>query len=82
MPGNEEWLSSADAAKSVGVTVRTLYVFINAGKLRAYKFGRVVRVRKSDLDIWVETCAVPPGTVGHLAGHKPTPLGVAGSVND
>jgi excisionase family DNA binding protein len=49
MTGNEEWLSTKDAAERIGVTPRTLYRFIDEGDLPAYKFGRVSRARADEL---------------------------------
>lgn len=36
-----EWLSTNEASEALGITPRTLYRFINAGDLPAYKIGRV-----------------------------------------
>lgn len=50
----------------VGVTPRTLYRFIDEGQLAAYKLGRVLRVRRSDLDTFLESVRVKPGELKHL----------------
>ena len=60
------WLSSAQAAKLVGVTTRTLYAFIDAGDLVAYKMGRVLRIKKSDALAFIERSRVAPGSLEHL----------------
>jgi excisionase family DNA binding protein len=39
------WLSTNDAASRLGVSLRTLYKFIDEGQLPAYKFGRVIRLQ-------------------------------------
>ena len=61
-----EWLSTAEAANRLGINTRTLSRFIDAGELTAYKFGRVIRVKASDLDSFVEGAKVEPGSLEHL----------------
>jgi excisionase family DNA binding protein len=48
-PGGEEWLSTAGAASLLGLTSRRLFRLIDTGRLPAYRFGRVVRVRRRDV---------------------------------
>lgn len=67
MTGSADWLSTADAAKSLGITPRTLYRFINQGDLAAYRFGRVIRVKRTDVDAFIESSRIEPGTLDHLS---------------
>ena len=67
MPGNVEWLSTADAAKALGITPRTLYRFVNNGELTAYRFGRVIRVKRVDIDAFIDKSRIEPGTLDHLS---------------
>lgn len=60
------WLSTADAANRLGITPRTLYRFIDEGQLIAYRFGRVIRLKTVDVDAFIESCRIPPGTLEHL----------------
>lgn len=60
------WLSTAAAAKRLGVTPRTLYRFIDADDLPAYRFGRVIRLKQTDVDDYIESCRIPPGSLDHL----------------
>ncbi len=60
------WLSTPAAAKRLGITSRTLYRFIDEGQLPAFKFGRVIRLKKSDVDTYIESCRVEPGSMSHL----------------
>ncbi|MCY4518688.1 MAG: helix-turn-helix domain-containing protein [Acidimicrobiaceae bacterium] len=60
------WLSTLKAANRMGITTRTLYRFIDRGDLPAYRFGRVIRLRLSDVDRFVEQCKVEPGSLEHL----------------
>ncbi len=61
-----EWLSTPAAAERIGVTPRTLYRFIDEGQLPAFKFGRVIRLKKADVDTYIESCRVEPGSMSHL----------------
>ena len=60
------WLSTAEAARRLGITPRTLYRFIDEGSLPAYKMGRVIRLKQSDVDAFVEHSRIQPGTLEHL----------------
>ncbi|MCX7619410.1 MAG: helix-turn-helix domain-containing protein [Acidimicrobiales bacterium] len=61
-----EWLSTAEAASRLGITPRTLYRFIDEGKLPAYRFGRVIRLKANEVDEFIESCRIEPGTLEHL----------------
>ncbi len=60
------WLSTADAASRLGITPRTLYRFIDEGQLPAYRFGRVIRLKQDEVDAFIETCRIAPGSLEHL----------------
>lgn len=60
------WLSTKDAAARLGVTLRSLYRFIDGGELAAYKFGRVIRLKESDVEQYIESCRIAPGDLEHL----------------
>lgn len=60
------WMSTKDAAEFLGVTLRSLYRFIDEGSLRAYKFGRVIRLTQHDVEEFIESCRIPPGSLEHL----------------
>ncbi|MEZ5165739.1 MAG: helix-turn-helix domain-containing protein [Acidimicrobiales bacterium] len=66
------WLSTPAAAERLGITARTLYRFIDEGQLPAYKFGRVIRLKQTDVDAYIESCRVEPGSMSHL---YPEPTG-------
>lgn len=73
MTGSVDWLSTADAAKALGITPRTLYRFINQGDLPAYRFGRVIRVKRVDVDAFIESSRIEPGTLDHLSPDSSAP---------
>jgi excisionase family DNA binding protein len=60
------WLSTAEAASRLGITPRTLYRFIDEGQLPAYRFGRVIRLKEHEVDAFIDTCRIEPGTLEHL----------------
>jgi excisionase family DNA binding protein len=64
--GETTWLGTALAARRMGITTRTLYKFIDAGELPAYKFGRVIRLKQADVDAFIEAARVEPGSLEHL----------------
>lgn len=57
------WVRSTEAARRLGVTPRTLYRFIDDGKLPAYRFGRVIRLKESEIDDFIEASRIEPGTL-------------------
>lgn len=60
------WLSTSEAARRLGITPRTLYRLIDEGQLPAYKFGRVIRLKESELEEFIESSRVEPGSLEHL----------------
>ena len=60
------WLSTAEAARRLGITTRTLYRFVDEGQLPAYRFGRVIRLTENEVDAFIERCRIEPGTLEHL----------------
>ena len=73
MSNNEiQWLSTAEAAKYLGITQRTLYRFIDQGEIAAFRFGRVIRLKQDDVDQFIEARRIQPGSLEHL---YPEPVG-------
>ena len=60
------WLSTKDASERLGVTLRTLYRFIDEGRLPAYQVGRVIRLKADELESFIESLRIEPGTLAHL----------------
>ena len=58
--------SRLGAARRLGITPRTLYRFIDQGELPAYRFGRVIRLKDSDVETFIEAHRIEPGTLEHL----------------
>ena len=60
------WMSTKEAADRLGVTLRTVYRFIDEGQLPGYKVGRVIRLKQHEVDQFIEGTRITPGTLGHL----------------
>jgi excisionase family DNA binding protein len=60
------WMSTKDACERLGVTLRTLYRFIDEGQLPAYKMGRVIRLQGTDIESFIGRMRIEPGTLEHL----------------
>jgi excisionase family DNA binding protein len=68
LPSDDQihWLSTGEAAERLGITPRTLYRFIDEAQIAAYRFGRVIRLKASDVDVFIDACRIEPGTLEHL----------------
>ncbi len=74
--GEIQWLGTTAAARRLGITTRTLYRFIDQGYIAAYRMGRVIRVKGEDINSYIETCRIEPGTISHLypeVARRPAP---------
>lgn len=70
-----DWLSTKEAARRLGITTRTLYRLIDSGQIPAYKFGRVIRLQADEVDSFIDSARIEPGSLEHLytdtaAGHE------------
>ena len=61
-----DWLGTPDAANYLGLRAPTLYRLIDEGLLPAYRMGRVIRIKVTDLDAFIATAKIEPGTLSHL----------------
>ncbi|HET7489462.1 MAG TPA: helix-turn-helix domain-containing protein [Acidimicrobiales bacterium] len=66
MPDEIRWMSTRETAERLGITLRTLYRFIDEGQIPAFKFGRVIRLKESDVDTFIEGARIAPGSLEHL----------------
>ncbi len=66
MSDSIRWMSTKDASERLGVTLRTLYRFIDEGRLPAYQVGRVIRLKADELEVFIESLRIAPGTLAHL----------------
>lgn len=61
-----KWLGTPQVAQELGLTPRTVYALVNRGELVAHRFGRVIRIRREDLDDYLDRSTVKPGSLDHL----------------
>lgn len=66
MSDSIRWMSTKDASERLGVTLRTLYRFIDEGRLPAYQVGRVIRLKSEELETFIDSLRIAPGTLSHL----------------
>ena len=65
----EEWMTSKQACRYLGVSPGTLYKLIREGQLRAHRSGRLIRIRREDADAFIDRVRVKPGELEHLSLH-------------
>jgi excisionase family DNA binding protein len=58
----DDFLSPEAAAKRLGIKLRTVLDWLRTGKLPAYKFGRQWRIKRADLEAFIEASRVAPET--------------------
>lgn len=59
-------MTTSEAGTYLGVTLRTLYKLIDDGQVPAYKMGRVIRLRREEVDEFIRAARIPPGALRHL----------------
>lgn len=70
------WLSTAEAARRLGIGARTLYRLIDEGQIPAYKFGRVIRLQVREVDAFIDAARIKPGSLEHLYPEPKTDISV------
>lgn len=45
-----DWMGTTAVAERLAITQRELYRLIDEGRLPAYRFGRVIRIRRADVE--------------------------------
>jgi len=43
-----------------------VYRLIDRGELRAFRIGRVIRLKSGDVEAYEASCEIRPGSLGHL----------------
>jgi excisionase family DNA binding protein len=54
----KEFYRAEDLAKKLDVNVMTIYRYIKAGKLKAYKIGKEFRIDKSDFENFMKAMEI------------------------
>lgn len=71
MEATPQWISSNEAARYLGVNLRTLYRLIDEGAIPAYRFGRVIRLKARDLEGFIEQSRIVPSAAPTEAARPP-----------
>ena len=53
-PGNSVFMDIKSLSDYLGMKASTLYSLVEQKKIPHYKVGRLVRFKKSDIDLWME----------------------------
>ncbi len=64
--GHPDWMSTDEVAHRLGVATKTVYRLIDRGELRAFRIGRVIRLKSGDVEAYEASCEIRPGSLGHL----------------
>lgn len=51
---DKKYYTAKELAEMLGLNVMTIYRYINAGKLKAYKIGKEYRIDKSEFDRFMQ----------------------------
>ena len=51
----KEFLDIHDLSECLSIKRSTLYAKVKAGEIPHYKFGRLIRFKRNDVDAWMET---------------------------
>jgi len=55
---NKNFYTAKDLADVLGVNIMTIYRYIKAGKLTAYKTGKEFRIKKEDFDKFLDKAKI------------------------
>lgn len=70
-PVDEEYITADRAAEIAGVQPATIRHWITTGKIREYRAGRLLRVRRGDLDLFLSGSRRPASAnVGDIEARK------------
>src|SRR5437763_7209085 len=58
-----EWMSTKEVCEALEVALRTLYRYIDSGELPAYKMGRLIRLRRRDVEQLIAASKMQPGDI-------------------
>ena len=62
--GGDQLLSKREVAGLVGLCPKTIERMIQRGELSAHKLGSRIRIRRSDVEAWIERSRLEPSVHG------------------
>ena len=51
------WIGTAEAAVLLGLSPRELYRLLNEARIPSYRVGRLIRLKRVDIDAFIGSCA-------------------------
>lgn len=57
----KEWLTTDELARWLGIGRTMAYQLLATGEMPSYKIGRVRRIRRQDVETWLESNRFRPG---------------------
>ena len=54
----KDFYTAKDLAEKLGLNIMTIYRYIDAKKLKAYKIGKEFRIKKSDFEAFLERASI------------------------
>jgi len=62
--GQKEWFTTDELIRWLGIGRTKTYELLRTGEIPSYKIGRVRRIRRRDVEAWLELNKYPPDDVG------------------
>jgi len=63
-PGQKEWFTTDELIRWLGIGRTKTYELLRTGEIPSYKIGRVRRIRRRDVEAWLERNKYPPDDTG------------------
>ncbi len=73
----DEKLTVQGAADFLGLALRTVYLKVERGELRSERLGQQCRIRRDELERYVENARVQPGDLAHRTRRSRPGAGIA-----
>ncbi|MBM3244211.1 MAG: helix-turn-helix domain-containing protein [Candidatus Omnitrophica bacterium] len=58
---NKQYLSVKELSQYMGISIHTIYLWIQLKKIPYYKIGKIVRFNLREIDAWLEHQHINPG---------------------
>lgn len=69
--GQNEWFTTDELIRWLGIGRTKTYELLRTGEIPSYKIGRVRRIRRQDVETWLECNKYPPDDAGRGASDGP-----------
>jgi len=57
---NKQYLSAKEVSRYMGISIHTVYLWIQLKKIPYYKIGKVVRFNLQEIDQWLKARQINP----------------------